>query len=174
MKNLVTFEGSSARSHAAPRFDMIPLCVLERLAARFELGAKKYSAHGWKQGGPLFERQCALHLVEHLWSYLEGKPDNDQGSHLDAVLWNAAALVWFDEQAKRAGPAQTAKAQVKLTSPLQFEGRGLTCGYPLKPNELCPTCTPGPKEPQERCEKEIYAFACEVKQERSNECPASD
>lgn len=99
----VTFESSSARSHVAPRFDLIPLVVLERLAARFEVGLK-YGERNWQTGGPEFKRQCALHLVEHLWNWIEGRVDEDSGTtaaHLDAVLWNAAALVWYEASENR-------------------------------------------------------------------------
>ena len=32
------------------RFDLLPMCVLMRLAKHYEAGAKKYEERGWEKG----------------------------------------------------------------------------------------------------------------------------
>jgi dATP/dGTP diphosphohydrolase len=93
----------AASSHTAPRYDLIPIEILNALARRFTLGATKYSRDSWKKGDAAFQHERARHLVEHLWGWFNGIPDEDTGTlaaQLDAVLWNAAVLVWFEAELK--------------------------------------------------------------------------
>lgn len=61
------------------------------LAARFEIGAKKYGRDNWKKG--LDETQIIDSLMRHLLAFNNGEVyDEDGGLHVDAILWNAAVL----------------------------------------------------------------------------------
>ena len=78
------------------RYDYLPMKdVAEAYCKIADFGAKKYDVDNWKKGLPM--SQVAASLQRHLWAFLEGE-DNDQESglnHLDHVLWNAVALVYY-------------------------------------------------------------------------------
>lgn len=66
--------------------------AMEGLAARFELGAKKYSRNNWKKG--MDDNVIIDCLLRHLSKFQNGE-DCDQadgGYHVDAILWNAVVL----------------------------------------------------------------------------------
>jgi len=73
--------------HAIPRIAMF------KMAKRFEDGALKYKRNNWMQGIPLSHYQDSL--MRHVAAWAEGKTDED---HMGAVLWNAAAAAWTEEQ----------------------------------------------------------------------------
>lgn len=72
---------------------LIPPQAIIRLARRFEDGAAKYSRNNWMKGIPLSRFQDAIQ--RHLLAAAEGKTDED---HLGAVLWNAAAWIWTEDE----------------------------------------------------------------------------
>lgn len=72
---------------------LIPPQAIIRLARRFEDGAEKYSRNNWMKGIPLSRFQDAIQ--RHLLAAAEGKTDED---HLGAVLWNAAAWIWTEDE----------------------------------------------------------------------------
>lgn len=72
---------------------LIPPQAIIRLAKRFEDGAVKYSRNNWMKGIPLSRFQDAIQ--RHLLAAAEGKTDED---HLGAVLWNAAAWIWTEDE----------------------------------------------------------------------------
>lgn len=71
----------------------IPPEAIRRLALRFEDGASKYGLQNWMQGIPLSRYVDAL--IRHTLAAAEGQTDED---HLGAVLWNAAAWIWTEDQ----------------------------------------------------------------------------
>jgi len=75
----------------------IPPIALRKLAKRFEDGAIKYpdSERGpnWMSGIPLSRFYDAI--VRHSLQAAEGNRDED---HLGAVLWNAAAWAWTENE----------------------------------------------------------------------------
>ncbi len=62
------------------------------LAARFELGAKKYERDNWKKG--LDNLELIDSLLRHLVKLHNGEwfDPKDGGTHVDAVVWNAVVL----------------------------------------------------------------------------------
>jgi len=72
---------------------LIPPQSIIRLAKRFEDGATKYSRNNWMKGIPMSRFQDAIQ--RHLLAAAEGKTDED---HLGAVLWNAAAWIWTEDE----------------------------------------------------------------------------
>ena len=72
---------------------LIPPEAIRRCARRFEDGASKYGLHNWMKGIPLSRYQDAI--TRHTLAAAEGQADED---HLGAVLWNAAAWVWTQDE----------------------------------------------------------------------------
>lgn len=76
-----------------PRFDLIPVEGLHRLADLYARGAEKYGEDNWKKGQP-YSRAYAS-LFRHLIQWREGDRSED---HIAAVAWNAMALMYYEEQ----------------------------------------------------------------------------
>lgn len=88
--------GTGAVRDAAPGKGLpsaIPPVAIRKLAKRFEDGAAKYGARNWMKGIPLSRYQDAI--LRHTLQAAEGDASED---HLGAVLWNAAAWAWTEEQ----------------------------------------------------------------------------
>jgi len=79
-----------------PRFGLIPVEVLKRYAMRYTDGAKKYGEWNWQKGIPLL--RVYESLLRHVFAWREGDKSED---HLAAVLWNAGAIMWYEEQIKK-------------------------------------------------------------------------
>lgn len=75
------------------RFDLLPMCVLMRLARHYEAGAKKYSDRNWEKGIPA--HSFADSAMRHLVKYMDGWDDED---HLIAAIWNLCGLAWTEEK----------------------------------------------------------------------------
>ncbi len=75
-----------------PRYDLIPLVPLRRLADLYARGAEKYGDHNWQKGQP-FQRTFAS-LLRHVFAWAEGERTED---HLAAVAWNAFALMYYED-----------------------------------------------------------------------------
>lgn len=75
------------------RFDLLPMCVLMRLAKHYEAGAKKYSDRNWEKGIPA--HSFADSAMRHFVKYMDGWDDED---HLIAAIWNLCGLAWTEEK----------------------------------------------------------------------------
>ena len=75
------------------RFDLLPMCVLLRLAQHYERGARKYEERNWEKGIPA--HSFADSAFRHLVKYLDGYTDED---HLIAAIWNLCGLAWTEEK----------------------------------------------------------------------------
>lgn len=75
------------------RFDLLPMCVLMRLAKHYEKGALKYSERNWEKGIPA--HSFADSAFRHLVKYMDGQNDED---HLIAAIWNLCGLAWTEEK----------------------------------------------------------------------------
>lgn len=75
------------------RFDLLPMCVLTRLARHYEAGSKKYGDRNWEKGIPC--HSFADSALRHLVKYLDGWTDED---HLIAAVWNLCGLAWTEEK----------------------------------------------------------------------------
>lgn len=96
-----TFTSGATSSTEKPRFDLIPVAALRRLAERFGYGATKHGDHNYKQGvnDPQFIRDRQNHLIEHAVKYANGDRSTD---HLGAVMCNAAMLAELERLATEA------------------------------------------------------------------------
>jgi hypothetical protein len=114
------------------RFDLLPMCVLLRLAKHYEGGAKKYAERNWEQGIPA--HSFADSAMRHLVKYMDGQTDED---HLIAAIWNLCGLAWTEEkrpemmdiparmQSKKAQTSTAATAGKTCVSAI-FENGGYT------------------------------------------------
>lgn len=75
------------------RCDLLPMCVLLRLARHYENGAKKYAERNWEKGIPA--SRFADSALRHLFKYMDGQNDED---HLIAAIWNLCGLAWTEEK----------------------------------------------------------------------------
>jgi hypothetical protein len=79
------------------RYDYMPALEVNEAYARVAtMGAKKYGNRNWEKGLPI--SQITASMQRHLWAYMKGEDkDSESGlSHLDHVLWNAVAAVYFE------------------------------------------------------------------------------
>lgn len=80
-----------------PRYDLIPISVLERLAVHYGLGAQKYATRNWQKGQPISRYYASLQ--RHLMALI--KNADDEEDHAAAVIWNAVAVAWTIEQIEK-------------------------------------------------------------------------
>lgn len=76
-----------------PRFDLIPIEGLRRLADLYARGAEKYGEGNWQKGQP-YSRAYAS-LFRHLIDWREGDRSED---HIAAVAWNAFTIMYYEER----------------------------------------------------------------------------
>ena len=75
------------------RCDLLPMCVMLRLARHYEQGALKYSDRNWEKGIPA--HSFADSALRHIFKYMDGQTDED---HLIAAIWNLCGLAWTEEK----------------------------------------------------------------------------
>lgn len=75
------------------RYDLIPREAIHRYAQLLERGAAKYDAHNWEKGQPFSAVMSSM--LRHAFQAAAGMTDED---HLAAVIFNAAALITFQER----------------------------------------------------------------------------
>lgn len=75
------------------RYDLISPIGMRRLAETCEEGYKKYGAFNWERGMPISD--ILNHALAHIYTYLEGKPtDEDELAH---AAWNLLAAMHMEE-----------------------------------------------------------------------------
>ena len=84
------FDTGSKRdtNEGKPRYDLISLVGLQRLAMHYANGAKKYGDRNWEKGQPL--SRYIESLERHLIKLKAGLTDED---HEAAVAWNILAFI---------------------------------------------------------------------------------
>ena len=89
------FESGAVRDmhEGKGRFDLLPMCVLMRLAKHYEAGSKKYGDRNWEKGIPC--HSYADSAMRHFVKYMDGWNDED---HLIAAIWNLCCLAWTEEK----------------------------------------------------------------------------
>lgn len=82
------------------RFDLIPWDIIKYIAEHYGKGAAKYEERNWEKGYRWSLSFAATH--RHLQAWWNGEDiDEETGSnHLDAVLFHALAMRWFQEHGK--------------------------------------------------------------------------
>ena len=89
------FESGAVRDmhQGKGRCDLLPMCVMLRLAKHYEAGAVKYSDRNWEKGIPA--HSFADSALRHMFKYMDGQKDED---HLIAAIWNLCGLAWTEEK----------------------------------------------------------------------------
>lgn len=75
-----------------PRYDLIPMLSLKRVADLYARGAEKYGIDNWTLGSPF--RRTYASLFRHLASWSLGDRSED---HLAAIVFNALTLIYYEE-----------------------------------------------------------------------------
>ena len=75
------------------RCDLLPMCVILRLARHYEAGCQKYGDRNWEKGIPC--HSFADSALRHMFKYMDGQKDED---HLIAAIWNLCGLAWTEEK----------------------------------------------------------------------------
>ena len=75
------------------RCDLLPACVLLRLAKHYERGAERVGPYNWQKGIPC--HSFVDSALRHLFKYIDGWTDED---HLIAAIWNLCGLAWTEEK----------------------------------------------------------------------------
>jgi hypothetical protein len=75
------------------RYDLLPPEAIRRYAQLLERGADVYGGRNWELGQP-FSRVLSS-MLRHAFQAAAGQDDED---HLAAVIFNAAALITFQER----------------------------------------------------------------------------
>jgi len=78
-----------------PRYDLIPVAALKRLALKYQQGAEAYGERNWEKGMP--QSRLYESLLRHIFDYRAGDRTED---HLAAAAWNIFALLHFEETAE--------------------------------------------------------------------------
>lgn len=78
------------------RFDLLPIEAVTRWAQLLERGAAKYGENNWQLGQPYSRVRSSM--LRHAMQAAAGHTDED---HLAAVIFNAAALITFEERIAR-------------------------------------------------------------------------
>jgi len=76
-----------------PRYSLIPVKPLKRVAELYARGADLYGSRNWELGMPA--SRLIDSLLRHAFQWELGEMDED---HLAAVIWNAFALMFFEEE----------------------------------------------------------------------------
>ena len=94
-----------------PRPDLISPFAEERQGHWLRMGAAKYAERNWENGMP-FSR-CVASLKRHVMKYQQGKRDED---HLAAIMFNAMALIHYEEMIERGRAAGRTQRHAELWS----------------------------------------------------------
>lgn len=95
---IVFVSGLKKEKSDKPRFDLIPVELLERIAKQFAYGAKKYGENNWKLGkGPeidIFKQAAHRHLFQWASDVKDGE------DHASALLTDVIMYEWLKNHKK--------------------------------------------------------------------------
>lgn len=79
-------------------WSLMPFEAVEEINKALEFGAKKYSAHNWKEGGGFRYTRILNSLLRHIFSYIRGEDrDPESGlSHLAHAGCNIIFLLYYE------------------------------------------------------------------------------
>lgn len=73
-----------------PRYELLPITALKRIALHYAKGAKKYNDDNWRKGMPY--RRMYGSLLRHAYAFGQGDMSED---HLAAVCFNAMSIMHY-------------------------------------------------------------------------------
>ena len=97
-KNKVYSKGLKKEIHEKPRFDLIPVELLERIAARFAHGAKKYGENNWKLAEGSEKDIFKQASFRHLFQWANDVKDGED--HAAALLTDVIMYEWLKNNKK--------------------------------------------------------------------------
>jgi hypothetical protein len=81
-----------------PRYDLIPIFALKRLAGLYARGAIKYGVGNWAKANTQEDLdRFKESMLRHMYQYLEGEVDED---HFSAVMFNLIGAEYVKEKLK--------------------------------------------------------------------------
>lgn len=87
-----------------PRYDLIPLMPLRRLAELYARGAEKYDANNWQSADSHVElARFKASMLRHVYQALDGDRSED---HWAAITWNCFAVMWLEDKLESAGDSE--------------------------------------------------------------------
>lgn len=91
--------GGAVREHTYLPYELIYFGAFKTLAARLEMGAKKYGEFNWQKGDHKFYKDVPRHMIEHTFDYMQGNFSEDGPlDHLGAIMFGAMVLCWRHDQ----------------------------------------------------------------------------
>lgn len=85
------------RIDGKPRWELLPIEVMEEVVKVYTFGAEKYGVNTWQRLENGKERYYAA-LMRHLVAWRKGEKVDDESklNPLSHVIWNAIALLWLE------------------------------------------------------------------------------
>lgn len=118
-----------------PRYDLIGLHMLRRLALLMERGAANYGERNWEKGQNISRTLASL--WRHLVQYQEGDREED---HLSAIVFNAMSMIHVEEEVQRGNlPSTLADLPFYNSIKIEFNGEvisGSSREYPTSVNTV--------------------------------------
>lgn len=100
------------RKDKKPRWELLPLPLLEQIVNVYTFGAQKYAENSWQDLPDGFRRYKAA-MIRHLVAFEKGEiTDKESGlPHLAHMAWNALAVLYFGtiKQQKHDQPTNKSK-----------------------------------------------------------------
>jgi Domain of unknown function (DUF5664) len=101
---VVTFQSGAKRSKYMAWFTFVPKYFIQRIAAVFQYGAKKYGIRNWQKGDQEFIDEIPDHIINHVYEYIEevnnGGSGKDKEDHLANIGCNLVMLMHFQREGK--------------------------------------------------------------------------
>lgn len=97
-----------------PRWDLLPLDVIEKVVEIYTFGAKKYKENSWQNLPNGYQRYKAA-LFRHITAYEKGEVyDSESGCmHLAHAAWNAIAMLYFGMKLEKDSDIEKALEHLK-------------------------------------------------------------
>jgi len=104
---MIKFKSGAKSSEIKPRYDLVPIEAIRRIAERLGKGAAFHGEHNYRKGvdDEEFIVERRNHAVEHLLNYVSGTTTKDKRGdidtpmdHLSAALANLAMLAYLEEE----------------------------------------------------------------------------
>lgn len=94
------------------RYDLVPPCFIQRVAARFGLGALKHEVYNWRKGvnDEVFVQERINHILTHWNKFLE--EGNEKDDNLAAVAWGISMLMEFESHPEGANTVINVRKQM--------------------------------------------------------------
>ena len=94
LENYATNHPTAHRTHRAPLYHLVPLELIEAVAAARAEGDLKYAPSNWKQGGRAFYVDCINHTIAHLYNTVDLEDLDGAEEHLGHAAANIGFMLW--------------------------------------------------------------------------------